>query len=155
MTAKTVSARQMKSAARLYAVQALFQMEASGQAADAVEREFENHRFGAEVHGEELAEGNVDLFRKLVDDAVNHQAVIDQMTDRALVAKWPIARIDPTIRAIFRASGAELMQGDTPPKVVISEFVDVAKAFFPEGREPKFVNAVLDHMAREARPEAF
>ena len=147
--------RQMKSAARLYAVQALFQMEASGQSADKVRVEFETYRFGEEVAGEELAEGDMDLFRKLIDDTVNWQAKIDQMTDRALVAKWPIARIDPTIRALFRVAGAELTQSDTPPKVVINEYVDVARAFFPEGREPKFVNAVLDHMAREARPEAF
>jgi N utilization substance protein B len=71
------------------------------------------------------------------------------------VAKWPIHRIDPTLRALFRAAGAELIEGDAPPKVVISEYVDVARAFFPEGKEPKFVNAVLDHMAREAKPEAF
>jgi N utilization substance protein B len=77
------------------------------------------------------------------------------MTDRALVAKWPIDRIDPTLRALFRAAGAELVGSDTPPKVIITEFVDIARAFFPEGREPKFVNAVLDHIAREARPEAF
>jgi len=147
--------RQMKSAARLYAVQALFQMEASGQTAEKVRVEFETYRFGEEVAGEELAEGDVDLFRKLLDDTVNWQAPIDQMTDRALVAKWPIARIDPTIRALFRVAGAELTQSDTPPKVVINEYVDVARAFFPEGREPKFVNAVLDHMAREAKPEAF
>jgi N utilization substance protein B len=145
----------MRSAARLYAVQALFQMEASGQSATVVEREFEDFRFGAEVDGEELAEGDVDLFRKLVDDAVNWQNKIDQMTDRALVAKWPIARIDPTLRALFRAAGAELTEGDAPPKVVITEYVDVAKAFFPEGRESRFVNAVLDHMAREAQPSAF
>jgi N utilization substance protein B len=147
--------RQMKAAARLYAVQALFQMEASGQTAEAITREFEDYRFGATYDGDEMVEGDVDLFRGLIDRAVNYQGRIDQMTDRALVAKWPIARIDPTLRALFRAAGAELTEGKTPPKVVISEFVDVAKAFFPEGREPKFVNAVLDHMAREARPEAF
>lgn len=147
--------RQMRSAARLYAVQALFQMEASGQTRQAVRREFETHRFGAIYEGEEMAEGDPDLFAKTLEDAVNWQARIDQMTDRALVAKWPIHRIDPTLRALFRAAGAELVQGDAPPKVVISEYVDVARAFFPEGKEPKFVNAVLDHMAREARPEAF
>ena len=147
--------RQMKSAARLYAVQALFQMEASGHAAPAVQQEFEDHRFGAEVDGAELAEGDRDLFRKIIDDAVTWQSKVDQLTDRALVAKWPIDRIDPTLRALFRAAGAELVEGEAPPKVVISEFVDVATAFFPEGREPKFVNAVLDHMAREAKPEAF
>ena len=147
--------RQMKSAARLYAVQALLQMETSGQTVEAVREEFETHRFGAVYEGDEMAEGDVDLFRKLIDDAVNWQAKIDQMTDRALVAKWPIDRIDPTLRALFRAGGAELIEGDAPPKVVITEFVDIAKAFHPDGREPKFVNAVLDHMAREAQPDAF
>ncbi len=147
--------RQMKSAARLYAVQALFQMEAAAQSVDLVQKEFETHRFGAVYDGEEMAEGDVDLFRKLLGDAVNWQARIDQMTDRALVAKWPIDRIDPTLRALFRAAGAELVAGVAPPRVVINEFVDIAKAFFPDGREPKFVNAVLDHMARDARPEAF
>ncbi|WP_276946823.1 transcription antitermination protein NusB, partial [Haematobacter massiliensis] len=91
----------------------------------------------------------------VVEGAVTWQAKIDQMTDRALVAKWPIDRIDPVIRALFRAAGAELSATDTPPRVVITEYVDVAHAFFPDGREPKFVNAVLDHMAREAMPEAF
>ncbi len=147
--------RQMKSAARLYAVQALFQMEHSAQTIDAVRQEFEDHRFGATYDGDEMAEGNVKLFRDLLENAVEAQGPIDQMTDRALVAKWPLKRIDPTLRALFRAAGAELLRMDTPPKVVINEYVDVAKAFFPDGREPKFVNAVLDHMAREAKPEAF
>lgn len=151
---KPPSKRQMKSAARFYAVQALFQMEQSGQTVEAVQREFEDHRFGELLDEGELVEGDVDLFRALLDRAVNEQARIDQATDRALVEKWPIARIDPTLRAVFRAAGAELAS-DTPPRVVITEFVDVAKAFFPEGREPKFVNAVLDFMAREYRPEDF
>jgi len=102
-----------------------------------------------------LIDGDISLFRRIVDLAVNYQAPVDQMTDRALVAKWPIARIDPTLRGLFRAAGAELSQTDTPPKVVISEYVDLARAFHPEGKEASFVNAVLDHMAREARPEAF
>lgn len=149
------AARRRKSAARLYAVQALFQMEAAGQMVDQVIREFETHRFGAVYDGVEMEEGDVDTFRQLMVEAVNNQARIDQMTDRALVAKWPISRIDPTLRALFRAAGAELVATQTPPRVVIVEFVEVAKAFFPDGKEPKFVNAVLDHMAREARPEAF
>ncbi len=147
--------RQMKSAARLYAVQALFQMEVSGQTVEAVRTEFEDHRFGADYDGDEMIEGDVRHFRAVLDRAVNYQGRIDQLTDRALVAKWPIARIDPTLRALFRAAGAELVEGDTPPKVAINEYVDVAKAFFPDGKEAKFVNAVLDHMAREAKPEAF
>ncbi len=147
--------KQMKSAARLYAVQALFQMEAAGQTVDKVRTEFRDYRMGAVVDGEEMAEANLDLFDAITETAVNEQVKIDQMTDRALVAKWPLGRIDPTLRALFRAAGGELVENKTPPKVVIVEFVDVAKAFFPDGREPKFVNAVLDHMAREAHPEAF
>lgn len=148
--------RQMRSASRLYAVQALFQMEHSGQSVDKVAVEFMDHRFGlAQIEGEDMAEGDVDLFRRITDEAVNWQARIDQMTDRGLVAKWPIARIDPTLRALFRAAGAEFVATETPPKVIINEYVDVARAFFPEGKEPQFVNAVLDHMARQARPDAF
>jgi N utilization substance protein B len=147
--------RQMKSAARLFAVQALFQMEASGASVRAVREEFESHRFGAEIEGETYAEGNVDLFRTLLDGAVADQARIDQATDAALVERWPLGRIDPTLRALFRAAGAEFLAGKTPPKVVITEFVDVAKAFYPEGREPKLTNGVLDHLGHALVPEAF
>ena len=155
MTTKSDQKRQMKSTARLYAVQALFQMEVSGQTVEAVTREFETHRFGATYEEGEFADGDVDHFRAIVGSAVNWQARIDQLTDRALVAAWPIDRIDPVLRALFRAAGAELVDMVTPPKVTINEYVDVAKAFFPDGKEAKFVNAVLDHIAREAKPEAF
>lgn len=143
--------------ARLYAVQALFQMEAAGQTADRVMSEFQNWRIGRDGEDADVVSSDADpaLFRRLVDEAVNWQSKIDQMTDRALVAKWPIDRIDPVLRALFRAAGAELVTPGTPPKVVITQYVQIAEAFFPDGREPKFVNAVLDHMAREARPEAF
>lgn len=147
--------RRMKSAARLYAVQALFQMEAMGQGVDRVRAEFEDHRFGMVTEEGAFSEGDVDLFRAILDGAVERQAKIDQMTDRGLVAKWPIDRIDPTLRALFRAAGAEFVTMGTPPKVVINEYVEVARAFFPEGREAGFVNAVLDFMGREAKPEAF
>ena len=147
--------RQMRSTSRLYAVQALFQMEAIGQTVDGVITEFEDHRFGEIFDDVEMLEGDVDTFRGLLERAVEDQARIDQLTDRALVAKWPLGRIDPTLRALFRAAGAELLASSTPPKVVITEYVDVAKAFFPEGKEAKFVNAVLDHMAHEMKPDAF
>lgn len=156
MPARSDTRRRARSAARLYAVQALFQMEASGQTAEAVAAEFETHRMGLPLDdgAPPLAEGDTQLFRRLVGTAVNEQAKVDQLTHRALVATWPIDRIDPVLRALFRAAGAEMLS-DTPPKVVITEFVDVARAFFPDGKEAGFVNAVLDHMAREARPEAF
>jgi len=147
--------RQKKSASRLYAVQALFQMEASGTAMDTVRDEFIEHRFGVEMDGVTWIDAHINLFETLLETVVAQQSKIDQLTDRALVAKWPIAKIDPTLRALFRAAGAELVLDKTPPKVVINEYVDIAKSFFPAGRESKFVNAVLDHMARDIKPEAF
>ena len=147
--------RKMRSASRLYAVQALFQMEQSNQTVDAVRLEFLDHRFGAEYEGNQLEDGDVDLFSKILEDAVNHQARIDQLTDRALVAKWPLGRIDPTLRALFRAAGAEFFETSTAAKIIIVEYVDIAGAFFPDGREPHFVNAVLDHMGHEVRSSDF
>ncbi len=145
----------MRSAARFYAVQALFQMEAADTGLETVLGEFETHRVGAEIDGATFAEPDLPHFRALLAAAVTNQARIDQTVDRALEARWPIDRIDPTLRAVFRAAGAELVATDTPPKVTINEYVDVAKAFYPEGKEAKFVNGVLDHMAREVQPQAF
>ena len=147
--------RKMRSAARLYAVQALFQMEHSSLTLDKVRLEFLDYRFGEMMDGEEMLEGDEAHFTRVLEDAIRNQAKIDQMTDRALVAKWPIGRIDPTLRGLFRAAGAEMLDDATPPKVVISEYLDLASAFFPDGKESRFVNAVLDYMAREARPDAF
>ncbi len=144
-----------RSAARLYALQALFQMESSGQGLNTVKQEFLEHRFGADYDDGQLEDGDIDLFVTLLEGAVNWQAKIDQMTDRALVEKWPIKRIDPTLRALFRAAGAELLQDNARPRLIIKEFVDIAGAFFPGGKETGFVNAVLDHIAREARPQDF
>lgn len=148
-------ARRMRSAARFYAVQALFQMEAADAGLETVLEEFETHRLGADIDGATYAEPDLEHFRTLLAAAVREQARIDQLTHRALVERWPIERIDPTLRALFRAAGAELLATDTPPKVTINEYVDVAKAFYPVGKESGFVNGVLDHMARAVHPEAF
>ena len=157
MTSKAhAKARLARSAARLSAVQALYQIEISGTGWQVVRREFEDHRLGAEIEGVQYREADVGLFRDILEGVVTRQAAIDQLTDRALVEKWPLGRIDPTLRAVFRAAGYELIaRPDIPPKVSIGEYVDVTKAFFSSGKESKFVNAVLDHMARESRPTAF
>ena len=145
-----------RSAARLAAVQALFQIEATGEDWRAVVREFDEHRLGAEIEGAQYREADPNHFRRTVEEVLGHQVEIDQLTDNALVERWPLGRIDPTLRALFRAAGAELLyRPDVPPKVVLGEYVDIAHAFFPEAKEPGFVNAVLDHMARVARAEAF
>jgi N utilization substance protein B len=147
--------RKIRSTTRLYAIQALFQMEQLGLSTDEVVEEFVVHRFGEEYEEGQLSNGDEGLFKSIVGSAVNYQAYIDQLTDRALVKKWPIARIDPTLRSLFRAAAAEITQIKTPPKIVITEYVALAHAFFTDGKEPNFVNAVLDHMAREACPTEF
>ena len=140
---------QMKSAARFYVVQALFQMEAINQDLNEIKEEFENFRIGAELDGIKYNDADKKYFRKILDLAVKNQSQIDKLTDQALVKKWPISKIDPTIRALFRGGVAELLLEKTPKNVVINEFVDIAKAFFPEGKETKFVNAILDHISKE------
>ncbi|MEM0987793.1 MAG: transcription antitermination factor NusB [Pseudomonadota bacterium] len=147
--------RLARSAARLAAVQALYQIEMTGGDWRAVVAEFDEHRLGAEIEGAQYREADARHFKKTIAAVIDNQKAIDQMTDHALVERWPLGRIDPTLRALFRAAGAELVGFENvPPKVIIGEYVDVARAFFPDGKEPGFVNAVLDHMAREARPGA-
>ena len=153
---KHQEARLARSAARLASVQALYQIELTEADWRKVVVEFDQHRLGAEIEGIQYREADPSHFRKTVEAVIENQSKIDQLTDRALVERWPLGRIDPILRALFRAAGAEItVRDDIPHKVIIGEYVDVAHAFFPDGREPKFVNAVLDHMAREARPEAF
>ena len=147
--------RKIRSTTRLYAIQALFQMEQLGLSTDKVIQEFVAHRFGEDFDEGQMSDGDEALLKSIVESAVNYQAYIDQLTDRALVKKWPIARIDPTLRSLFRAAAAEITQIKTPPKIVITEYVALAHAFFTDGKEPNFVNAVLDHMAREACPTEF
>ena len=145
----------IRSASRLYIIQALFQMEQLGQSVDQVAEEFIAHRFAANYEEGQMLAGDETFFKSVLEAAVNYQASIDQLTDRALVEKWPIARIDPTLRSLFRSAAAEIVEIKTPPKIVITEYVALAHAFFPDGKEPNFVNAVLDHMAREACPNEF
>jgi N utilization substance protein B len=147
--------RLARSAARLAAVQALYQMEMTGADWRAVVAEFDKHRLGAEIEGVQYREADARHFRRTVEDAVANQAAIDQLTDRALARGWPLGRIDSILRALFRAAGAEITaRPDIPARVVIGEYLDVAQAFFGQGRVSGFVNAVLDQMTREARPQA-
>ncbi len=147
--------RLARSAARLGAVQALYQLEVSRGDWRLVQAEFETHRLGAEIEGAQYHEADVALFRDIIAGVVRRQREIDRLTDKALVARWPLGRINATLRALFRAAGHELLaRPDIPPKVTIGEYVDVAKAFFADGKEAGFVNGVLDQMAREARPGA-
>ena len=152
---KRENARLARSAARLAAVQALYQLEMTGADWRAVVREFDQHRLGQEIEGVQYRDADRSHFRRTVEIAVSNQAEIDQLTDRALVQRWPLGRIDSILRALFRAAGAEIVGRDEiPARVVIGEYLDVASAFFGPGKVVGFVNGVLDHMVREARPDA-
>lgn len=141
--------------ARLAAVQALYQMEIGGGEIADVVTEFETFRLGREIDGEEYREADPTFFREIVAGVVAHQRAIDPRVHQALADDWPLKRIDVTLREILRAGTFELYRRkDIPAKVVINEYVDVAKAFFVED-EPKIVNGVLDRIARELRPTEF
>ena len=148
--------RLARSAARLAAVQALYQMEMTGADWRAVVAEFDTHRLGAEIEGVQYRPAEPAHFRATVEAAVMNQIAIDGITNRALVQRWPLGRIDSILRALFRAAGAEMVaHQDVPARVIVGEYLDIARAFFGTGKVVNFVNAVLDHMTREARPGAF
>ena len=131
------------------------QMEIGGGDLADVVTEFEAFRLGQELDGEEYREADPVFFRDVVAGVVAEQRQIDPRVHQALVDDWPLKRIDVTLREILRAGSWELLKRkDIPAKVVINEYVDVAKAFFVE-EEPKIVNGVLDKIARQLRPKEF
>ncbi|MDF1767122.1 transcription antitermination factor NusB [Maricaulis sp.] len=145
----------LRRAARLSAVQALYQMEISGQGAAAVIREFRDHRFGGDHEAPDYVEADEDFFESLVSGVVEMQARVDPAMDALLAEGWRLERLDSTVRAILRVGGFELMhRKDVPARVVIDEYIEIANAFF-EGSEPKFINAAFDRAARDARPDEF
>lgn len=144
-----------RASARLAAAQALYQMDVTGKGLNDVLFEFETHWIGQEVEGEQYLPAEIAFFRDIVGGVLKDQVAIDRAIDAALVTGWPLARIEALMRAILRAGAYELKKRkDVPPKVSISEYVDVASAFF--GREESgMINAVLDVLARQERPENF
>ena len=144
-----------RGAARLSAVQALYQMELGGASLPEIVAEFETHRLGKELDGEQYRDADAAFFREIVGGVVAGQRDLDPAIDAALSGDWPLPRVDATLRAILRAGAFELAsRPDVPARVVITEYVDVAKAFF-EGEVPAMVNAVLDALARSLRPAEF
>lgn len=142
-----------RSAARLAAVQALYQMEVAGASTADVIADFDTGKLPRESEAAVTGtEGDPDLFKALVESAVARQNTIDRAIARHLSKGWRLERIDAVARAILRAGAVELEQVvDTPVAVVIDEYVEIAKRFF-EGPEPGFVNATLDACARDLRP---
>lgn len=146
-----MTAHDARHAARLAAVQALYQMELTGIDAEAVAQEFVEHRFGSEP-GTPPEE---DFFAAVVRGVPHHQVEIDRAIAKCLAADWRLERVDSILRAILRAAAFELIaRPDVPARVAIDEYVEIAHAFF-SADEPSFVNAALDKMAHRKRAVEF
>jgi N utilization substance protein B len=144
-----------RSAARLAAVQALYQMDMTGIDLNEVVAEFETHRLGKEVEGCQFREAEAEFFRDLVEGVVREQRQIDPLINKQLAEGWKLTRVDSILRAILRAGAYELLaRSDVPARVTISEYVDIAHAFFAED-EPKVVNGILDKLGHKARSQEF
>jgi N utilization substance protein B len=155
VTGLAAKAAIVRSQARLAAVQALYQMDLAATDLNAVIHEFLAVRFGTEAEDQTVAAADPELFSAIVRGVVAHQKAIDPPLDAQLAAGWRLNRIDSTVRAILRSAMFELAhRPDIPARVVITEYVDIAKAFF-DADEPKVVNAVLDKLARKVRPAEF
>jgi N utilization substance protein B len=137
-----------RSAARLAAVQALYQMDVGRQSLEDTLAQFQVHHLGREIEGEQYLPADADFFRQIVTGVTKSQLDIDPAIDDALADGWPVTRIDATLRAILRAASFELIRRrDIPTGVVISEYVDIARAFY-EDEAPRMVNGVLDAIAK-------
>ena len=146
---------EIRSAARLASVQALYQMELSGADANDVIAEFVAHRLGRAGDCPPHETTDVEHFTDLARGVVGHQGDIDRAIESALSEGWTLKRLDSTLRALLRSASFELLKRpDVPAKVVINEYVDVAHAFFDEV-EPAFVNGVLDRLAHIHRASEF
>ncbi len=140
-----------RGAARLAAVQALYQMDVAGVGILDVVHEYETYRLGQEVDGNQYLEADAQWFRAIVAGVVDNQKTLDPIIHASLTDDWPLDRLDATLRGILRAGAFEVtLRKDVPTAVAINEYVDIAKAFF-EGEEPKLVNAVLDRIAKKNR----
>lgn len=147
--AKQGRSANQRGAARLAAVQALYQMDVGRVPLEDTLAQFSAHHLGQEVEGEQYLPADADFFRQIVRGVIDSQLTIDPMIDKSLTPDWPVGRIDATLRAILRAAAFELIRRpDIPQKVVISEYLDIANAFF-EDEVPGVVNAVLDAIAKK------
>ena len=142
---------QARSAARLAAVQALYQQQMEGTALARLLNEFHQHRLGMEIDDDQYAEAEVDFFDDLVAGVDARREEIDGLLAGKLAEGWTLARLDKTMLQILRSGAYELVaRADVPTATAIDEYVDVAKAFFDD-REAKFVNGILDALAKDVR----
>jgi N utilization substance protein B len=140
-----------RSVARLAAVQALYQIDLSSTPPDLVVAEFLKHRLGRDVDGDNYGEADAALFADIVKGATARREDLDRAISGVLTPDWPLDRLETVLRAVLRAGAYELLaRPDVPARVIISEYLDVAHAFFA-GKEPGLVNGVLDRLGHLLR----
>lgn len=146
---------EQRATARLAAVQALYQMDVAQSGLNDILAEFEAHWIGQEIEGDQYKPAETAFFRAIVAGVLDHQVKLDRMIDDTLRAGWPLRRVEAVLRAVLRAGAFELSyRGDVPGRVVITEYADVAGAFF-ERDEVGMVNGVLDRLAHTLRKQEF
>lgn len=144
-----------RSAARLGAVQALYQMDLAGTDVGEVLAQFSARASGDAFEEGDCGPADFPFLKEIVDGVVREQLTIDPVLNRLLDTGWPLPRLDATLRAILRAAAYEIMfMENVPARVAITEYLDVAHAFFHE-QEPKLLNGVLNTLARQRRPDEF
>ncbi|HEV7370934.1 transcription antitermination factor NusB [Arenibaculum sp.] len=147
------SAKARRKAARLAAVQALYQIDLTGTNPETVLGEFVKHRIGQEIDGDRYVAADPQLFADILRGAMARREEVDRIVTGSLDPQWPLDRLELLLRAILRAGAFEILaHGGTHARILISEYVDVGRAFFA-GREPGMVNGVLDRVARTLRPD--
>ena len=148
-----LSRGEKRSAARLAAVQGLYQMDLTGKGVNEVLSEFERFWIGREIEGDQYKPAERGLFRAIIQGVIAHQVPLDRAADRILSDAWPLKRVEALMRSVLRAGAYELTYTpDVPVKVAVSEYVDIASAFLDKD-EVGMINAVLDRIARETRAE--
>ncbi len=151
MKAPKTDRRKARAAARLAAVQALYQLEMEQTELARLLDEFHRHRLGAEIEGDQYVQAEVAFFDDTVRGTAARREEIDELLAGKLAEGWRLERLDKTMLQVLRAGTWELLaRADVPTATTISEYVDVAHAFF-EAREAKFVNGVLDAVAKDVR----
>ncbi len=144
-----------RGAARLAAVQALYQMDLAGTGVNEIMAQFEKHWLGGEIEGVQYRPAEPAYFRDIVEGVLREQKRLDPQIDAALQRGWPLKRIETVLRAVLRAGAYELAyRADVPARVVMAEYVDVASAFVDK-EETGMINAVLDQLAHQLRAAEF
>ncbi len=134
---------------RLFAIQALFQMEANGKSYSTIKKELKETFYMRQIQGAEILRPNYLLSQRIIEQAAKNQIIIDTKINKAFNNQWNLKTIDTTLRAILRAASAETLNKKTPKKVIISEYVSITGTFYPNGQEQKLVNGLLNKITED------